>query len=146
MSYVNDHVQVLPPFSASTGQWTFIWLLTNHMELLRSSQWHSMNWTTPWWENVYAFSCLWIHMASIWWFSARHVPQPSSVLACFNSFTPSVWSSAHKTHADLDWGQTDLEENIPIKTLLGCLVCALRIIVFLYCTALATYPYTFDHC
>ncbi len=77
-------------------RYCFTWLLTNHMELLRSSQWHSMNWATPWWENVYAFACLWTHMASIWWCSARPVLQPSSVLACFSSFTPSVWSSAHK--------------------------------------------------
>ena len=103
------------------------------MEVLRSSQWHSMNWTTPWWEN--AFACLPMHMPSIWWCSARPALQPSSVLQFLGGFTHSVWSWAHETHADLDWGHTDLDnQDVPLFDskikFLGCLVCMLRIIVF----------------
>lgn len=46
-------------------------------------------------------------MASIFlWCSAKPVIQPSLVLACFGSFTPSVWFLTHKTHTELAWGPT----------------------------------------
>lgn len=39
------------------------------------------------------------------WCPARAELNTHSFLACFEGFSPSVWSSASQTHAQLDWGQ-----------------------------------------
>lgn len=112
---------------APTGhaQWEIIWLTINHMGQMRSSQWHSMNWTTPWWEDVYAFACLWIHMPGIWWRSLMPVPQPTPVLACFVGL---VSGSAQEAYVDLDWGQWRAFNVWALKI---CICCFARKIIVL---------------
>jgi len=50
---------------------------------------------TLWWENTFWF-CMFVKT------HGQHL-----VMLCQGSVTPSVWSSAHTTCADLDRGQTD---------------------------------------